>query len=71
MRVWRIIFEPNSNDSFKMETDWTRRLIDTYPDFQSLTQIYQLWVSLAQGIAILSGSGRIFKISEKYYDASA
>jgi hypothetical protein len=35
-------FEPNPNDNFKMEPDKMRRLVDAYPDFQSVSRNHPL-----------------------------
>jgi putative transposase len=35
-------FELNPNDKFQIEPDYTRRLVDAYPDFQSVTRTHRL-----------------------------
>jgi hypothetical protein len=38
-------FEPDPRrGGLKVET-WTRRRVDAYPDFQSVTQNHRLWIS--------------------------
>lgn len=36
-------FEPTPNDSFKLESGWTRRLGEAYPDVQSVIQSLRLF----------------------------